>query len=122
MREFKFRAYNKESFTYFDLDLLNDKSRAFYINEIEDNQVMQYTGRKDNNNVEIYEGDICKIKYSKDSQKNSLCEESVGLVEYFDSSFWLNNKKDKFSVIIDISEELEVIGNIYENPELLKED
>ena len=122
MREIKFRAYNKESFTYFDLDLLNDESRAFYINEIEDNQVMQYIGRKDNNNVEIYEGDICKIKYSKDSQKNSLCEESVGLVEYFDSSFWLNNKKDKFSVIIDISEELEVIGNIHKNPELLKED
>ena len=128
MGEFKFR--------YIFEDIKEDGrilvTQIWNLNDIEINDIVydtevliarnQYIGRKDNNNVEIYEGDICKIKYSKDSQKYSLCEESVGLVEYFDSSFWLNNKKDKFSVIIDISEELEVIGSIYENPELLKED
>ena len=121
MREFKFKAWDnrQKEIHYWESLKCNSISVAYLFNNT-DLKLLQYIGRKDNNNVEIYEGDICKIKYSKDSQKNSLCEESVGLVEYFDSSFWLNSKKDKFSVIIDISEELEVIGNIYENPELLK--
>lgn len=84
-------------------------------------KIMQYTGLKDKNGIEIYEGDICEIEYSKESQREAFCKNGIGFIEYLDGSFWINNKYDKFSIIIDSSEKLKVIGNIYENPKLLEQ-
>lgn len=80
-------------------------------------QLMQYTGLKDKNGKEIYEGDICKydngitnsIPYiftvHWDSVKARFCEANEG--NKTDGSFLYSDKT-------------EVIGNIYEHPELLK--
>ena len=71
-------------------------------------KVMQYTGLKDKNGKEIYEGDIVKGNYLR----------GIGVVEWnkyfckFDISHRMN---------ISPSDEFEVIGNIYENPELLED-
>lgn len=118
MRKFKFRAYNKDSFTYFDLDLLNDESRAFYINEIKDNQVMQYTGLKDKNNVEIYEGDILEAF-------DILGEREIYPVIFIDGAFMgkrLDDEEFPYFYLFankSLSKTYKVIGNIYKNPELL---
>ena len=110
MKEIKFRVFDKGAFTYFDLDLLNDESRAFYINEIKDNNVMQYTGLKDKNGVLIFEGDIVTTPY----------RDTNGYIYYSAPTCGL---KDKTGVCVDFTwedfNEFEVIGNIYENKELL---
>lgn len=75
--------------------------------------LMQYTGLHDKNGKEIYEGDILKVYYKGMS--------GVGYVEY-DNDYCeykiiINTDKDYFSLWKSI--DLEKIGNIYDNPELL---
>ena len=66
---------------------------------------MQYTGLKDKANQPIYEGDILKME-----NNNSL----VGSVTFKDGCF------DFLEKWIGCMKPVEIIGNIYENPELLE--
>lgn len=75
--------------------------------------LMQYTGLKDKNGVEIYEGDIVKVNDYYDN----ICFE--GIVEFDNASFNIN----QFGAMYHyrwVDYEVEVIGNIHENPELLE--
>lgn len=80
--------------------------------------LMQYTGLKDKNGKEIFEGDICVLDYSLYDEYED--EDEFGnekfkfVVEFEDGSFW-NWCEDL------TSDRCEVIGNIYENPNLLKQ-
>ena len=125
MREIKFRAWDKLNYRFLSMPLVgidfeNDCVNSYEIEQISDTEyktvqnvcysyeLMQYTGLKDKNGVDIYEGDIVKGNYLK----------GIGVVEW-------NDKFCKFDISHKInitpSDEFEVIGNIYENPELLKE-
>lgn len=80
--------------------------------------LMQYTGQKDKNGKEIYEGDIIK-QYSLPDYKEPL--EDVALVFWSecDARFslnWLEGAYVQYNNIYWYS--YEVIGNIYENPEI----
>ncbi len=75
--------------------------------------LMQFTGLKDKNGKEIYEGDIVK----QDAN-------NIGFIEYDKGSFSvvdrpLSDYEIGAGYIGDMSDTWEVIGNIYENPELL---
>lgn len=125
MREIKFRVWDgKKMFvpainhSGFDL---NELLLSFDSDGV---KVMQYTGLKDKNGVEIYEGDYVKTTY----HTNKV--EHFGLVDWVDYGFGIRRRttetSDKLQVYgaapLPDSSRIEVIGNIYETPEQLKEN
>ncbi|KKN76964.1 hypothetical protein LCGC14_0364560 [marine sediment metagenome] len=108
MREIKFRAWNTETKTIIDLKkitplAINMDFDGLFLPFADDFILMQYTGLKDKNGKEIYEGDIVRARYieSKEYYKNEVIT-----IEPTETTrgYW---------------EDCEVIGNIYENKELL---
>lgn len=118
--ELKFRAWSEKekTMTYFGGDLLWFEEHAPEWRH--EYKVMQYTGLKDKNGKEIYEGDVV------------LCDGRLGLVEYSTSNTafivrWKNKRTGEFKDYgADTlgstfpSPTKEVIGNVYENQELLQ--
>ena len=72
--------------------------------------LMQSTGLKDKNDKEIFEGDIVK------------CSGLLGTIELF-KAMWICSfvKYNNYQKVGFFAQEIEVVGNIYENPELLEE-
>jgi len=95
--------------------------------------IMQYTGVKDKNGIEIYEGDICKVLYtdwmSKPYDDDRTLDQYLfdisltGIVKYeFNGFFFVEDIEDGYPNTMNVGKygRIQVIGNIYENPELLK--
>lgn len=124
MRSIKFRAWdvnNKEMLDVQELDYQDSYNgqpmvRTTMYNDyfdVEDMILMQYTGLKDITGREIYEGDIVKSFFvDTDEAGNEIYKYYIMEVKY--DEVLCSYKIDKFM-------NLEVIGNIYENKELLNE-
>jgi uncharacterized phage protein (TIGR01671 family) len=118
-REIKFRMWSKDAnkFWYDPENVygcLKNSKMPEHKGWYSDMVWQQYTGLKDKNDVEIYEGDIllCAFHHSTRNQK--------GIVEYFASSFIVNWMDQTDESLDEVCAVFEVIGNIFENPELLK--
>jgi len=117
MRQIKFRAWDKKYKIMTACVTLKHISEGF--EGINNNIVMQFTGLKDKNGKEIYEGDLIKFwdylgeVYYEDGQ---YVFSEVEPYKYYELYYI-----DLRSMIYEEQQEIEVIGNIYENPELLKE-
>ena len=135
MRPIKFRAWhkeNKEMWTAEDLidneyNLYADGRIEYHLLSYENNKciktddfiLMQFTGLHDKNGKEIFEGDILSWEAGSD-------EYDRGHVYYYRGGFFISfEKTPHHSTSEPVADELEnykieVLGNIYENPELLK--
>jgi len=117
MREIKFRVWCKEGPSMLDWDyLINEPDFADFMKgaHVEDayySRLMQYTGLKDKNGKEIYEGDV--IVVIEWNRKYNVV---------FERGMFKASGSTTFSLVTATNGELscQVIGNIYENPELLK--
>ena len=161
MRDIKFRAwdtYNKEMLEVQELDYVDSYNgqpmvrtsmyRDYF--DTEDMILMQYTGLKDKNGKEIYEGDIClyigsdgkgDISYPYCGEQRSFVGEKIVIDSY--QSMIIGRHISTYKESINFSAPngiingweiikpydlwnhqgwIEVIGNIYENKNLLKED
>jgi uncharacterized phage protein (TIGR01671 family) len=135
-REVKFRVWDNENRCFFKdtnrayegviEQLLISPSGDIYLRKMDglyheslfpDRFVKQpYTGLNDHNSVDIYEGDICQAE----EMLFPLSGTRKGIVKYIDGSYLLENIDGKDGdYLFSESAEITVLGNIYENPELL---
>lgn len=83
--------------------------------------IMQYTGLKDKNGKEIYEGDI--LKFDKQEWYRSPIKSYEDIErepEHYSEVKWFRDGWSYDGSHSDLDTYCEIIGNIYENPELLK--
>ena len=118
MREIKFRAWDKnlKKFHYPDLwdNSMPSNWRYWY-------ELNQWTGLKDKNGIEIYEGDILRPRRYKNTKTYNFP------VVFKNGKFMFEHKLAGYQTLHEslkngkrANNDFEVIGNIYENPELLK--
>ena len=117
-REIKFRAYDNKTNKVYEVEniYIQDEYLSLVVGEfnegntikrrISEVELIQYTGLKDKNGKKIYEGDIVKNYWSMNNE----------VVKYMGVTFMTENMYEE-SAVVNL-EECEVIGNIYENPEL----
>lgn len=132
-REIKFRAWDKKTKSIisevFEIGLGSRNNPETWLvgddRQTNNFELMQFTGLKDKKGKEIYEGDLIKKDHHQEIFEVIFC-----LKGHFAGSFCLKNRET--GNLTGFSQESiwmpsdapknfdEVIGNIYENPELLK--
>ena len=132
MREIKFRAWNRKEMRY-DVNINDGKPvRKGYqwfneSNDVHDSEPMQFTGLQDKNGKDIYCGDLFNHVLSTDIK---------GVVKFGKYTHWIDGLQIEygyhFGFYVDFNngrdrmdlgywaKHSEIIGNIYENPELCK--
>lgn len=117
MREIKFRTWSDKlkimgevvSIDYRIKRITAKTVNNFFWDDLfDDLKLMQYTGLKDKNDNEIYEGDL--IKWGTNT---------VWTINFEKGSFWLGINMIGKRTIRNICDEIEIIGNIHENGDLL---
>ncbi len=130
MREIKFRAWAKGLRKFFygnavtiSLDGEVLKTYGVYDTHLE---LSQFTGLHDKNGKEIYEGDIVTSSVFP-TESNPMGEPDMGKIEFRCGAFGISYEEAHFESFCSLygdsgnAYEETVIGNIYENPELLRE-
>lgn len=131
-RKIKFRAWNEVSEKMLNWNdfLDTNMKNTFIAPESTGLILMQYTGLHDENGKEIYEGDIIEFSYDVFTG-NFDTKVGRGTIEFIDGAFYIKpfeiegrkvkdtDNEEWFLLYTVNTDTLEVIGNIYDNPELL---
>nr|DAK67154.1 MAG TPA: YopX protein [Caudoviricetes sp.] len=138
MNNLKFRVWDKKiqilgtvsniDFEYEEVTFyIDDEEELETCQPFEDVELMQSTGFHDKNGVEIFEGDVLNCGYlftGSPFEEEDEYEEEKGVVKFLNCGFNIEFKNCN-ALFIDIMlnyEDIEVIGNIHENKELLEND
>lgn len=126
MRDIKFRSWDKENKSmHYEINsqitgdiTLDLKPHVFNVRTLGELELMQYTGLKDKNGKEIYEGDIIEL-----NPDITVCR--LAKIIFKDGAYqyeYLTKPQapDAYRFEYHKMKEHEILGNIYENPELLK--
>lgn len=122
----KFKAWDKDKKVMSIIDEIDFNSGYILIStgykSFDEVKVLQYTGLKDKNNTEIYDGDIAEFKYPHDKRFKE-----IGIITHSaeKACFVIKMIRDtvqEFELYRGVANSyLKVIGNKFENPELLEE-
>lgn len=126
-RSIKFRVWKNDKFKTFPEEMVGnrcahfcmsteqDKFGVYCINSTDNVICQEFTGLKDKNGKEIYEGDIIKFEYQD--------EISIRKIVFRDGYFGLYRGENLRHAILEPYKNMcVIIGNIFENPELLNEN
>ena len=126
MREIKFKAWDIKEKKMISWSCMRQEAfnrggvSLFYMIFTDSNFVpMQYTGLKDKKDKEIYESDICEVTYRDVTYH--LLEKELLLVKYEQGNFVFNYNISNFWVCGSTIQAIKIVGNKYENPELIEE-
>jgi len=132
MREIKFRAWHEPTKTMFFVKIITMTSKGVFACFLTDGTssrdvnpdeicLMQFTGLCDKKGKEGYHKDICKIPGVLVEQPNDI----IGVIRWMERAacFYLEykiNKHDRYLSIV-LLPEIEIIGDVFQNKDLLKE-
>ena len=124
----KFRAWDKELQTMLDVSLIDFK-KGILVGEhwkfgetnfmnFDEIKLMQSTGLKDKNGQEIFEGDVVRQVRTQSTTENEII---IGVVTMIEGAWLIMNDGEQLASYLWSETDInEIIGNIYENSELLE--
>lgn len=128
-RDIKFRGKSIKNNEWICGDLKHGKSSSIYYicnNEVNSETIGQFTGLIDEHENEIYEGDIVSCVFFH-YYGTEIEQHIKGIIEWFQGGFIIKVIENDFenagkysiaSLDIDTTMQVEVLGNVYDNPEL----
>lgn len=117
----KFRAWDKETKTMNGMaEIYRNRNQEIELRPRDENIIlMQSTGLLDKNGKEIFEGDILAVETDDETLNVNVFWDEEHALFMFESKQY-NEKEALAELLEDYSYPFEIIGNIYENPELLE--
>lgn len=108
-------VFDEEGELWYLSPVMDDFNPVYYENELGKTwEIMQSTGLKDKNGVEIFEGDVIFYAYFETNANNRL-------VKFVNGQFIAELIRNGYhKSLINVIDDAEIIGNIYEHPELLE--
>jgi uncharacterized phage protein (TIGR01671 family) len=141
MREIKFKAWDKKNNRMANVDSIEfvdalegrtginvyveGKRNSYWLEAFKDEyELLQYTGLKDTNGKEIYEGDILKAEDPYREKTKNIAVEFINGAYHIEWSNMFYEETDITTIYWakDMDFSFEIIGNIYQNPKLLKNE
>ena len=118
-KEIRFRAWDPDEQAMWWFDLSEVWQFEDKINSL---NLMQFTGLQDDNDTDIYEGDIIQYYISApwDDEVPLLVTGEITFGNPFFGCFCVKSESDATGCLYEYFNTAKIIGNIYENPELLK--